>query len=292
MGAGRMAGKADLLGGQGLDRKGREDHVFDAEAGIDCVEPLLEERCEVARLAAGAGGAEADPLDPTVDAVEGEIEPPRSSPSPRQALDEIRGKPLRRKHQIGGPGNRLGKAQPHPAARRFAERRQWLRQIVERLIEPLRHGLAETAGQRIARHRIQIADPLQPDPPQPLGRGRVEAEGFHRQRSEGGAYLTRRQNDGVAARFRKAGHGIRGADGIGNGNAAGDTPAVEPGRQIGGERFFPAPEMGRAGDFDPHPVHPVGSSPRAVTAAPFRQPPERSGILRGLRRSGGEAGQK
>ena len=83
--AGGVAGEADLLGRQGLDRKGGEDHVFDAEAGIDCVEPLLEERREMARIAARAGGAEADPLDPAVDAVESEIEPPRSRPFPRQA---------------------------------------------------------------------------------------------------------------------------------------------------------------------------------------------------------------
>ncbi len=56
-GAGR-AGKTDLLGRQWLDRKGGEDHVFDAEAGIDGVEPLLEERGEMVRIAARASGAE------------------------------------------------------------------------------------------------------------------------------------------------------------------------------------------------------------------------------------------
>src|SRR5947208_13011710 len=69
--AGSVAGKADLLGRQGLDRVGGEDHVLDAEAGIDGIEPLPEERREVARIAARAGGAEADPLDPAIDAVKG-----------------------------------------------------------------------------------------------------------------------------------------------------------------------------------------------------------------------------
>ena len=237
--AGSVAGKSDLLGRQGLDREGGEDHVFDAEAGIDCVEPLPEERRNMARIAARAGGAEADPLDPAIDAVKAEIEPPRPRPFPRQAKDEIRGEPLRRQHQIGGLGNRLGEAQPHPPARRLAEWRQRLRHLVQRLIEQPRHGLAEPAGQRIARHRIEIADPLQPDPPQPLGGDRVEAEGFHRQRSEGGAKLSRSQNDDAVARFRKAGHRPRSAERIGNDDAAGDTPAVEPGRQIGGECFSP-----------------------------------------------------
>src|SRR5438552_3670781 len=72
----RRTGKRDLLGGQRLDRKGGEDHVFDTEAGIDRIEPLLEERREVMRVAARAGSAETDVLDPAVDAVEAEIEPP------------------------------------------------------------------------------------------------------------------------------------------------------------------------------------------------------------------------
>src|SRR5437868_2933877 len=80
VGAGSVAGKSDLLGRQRLDREGGEDHILDAKAGIDCVEPLPEKRREVARIAARAGGAEADPLDPAVDAVKGEIEPPRSRP--------------------------------------------------------------------------------------------------------------------------------------------------------------------------------------------------------------------
>src|SRR6202011_4108270 len=82
--AGGVAGEADLLGRQRLDRKGGEDHVLDAEAGIDGVEPLLEEGREVVRVAARASSAEADQFDPAVDAVEGEIEPPRSHPLPRQ----------------------------------------------------------------------------------------------------------------------------------------------------------------------------------------------------------------
>jgi hypothetical protein len=176
-----VAGKADLLGRQWLDREGGEDHVFDAEAGIDGIEPLPEERCEMARIATRAGGAETDPLDPAVDAVKGEIEQPCTRPFPRQANNEIRGEPLRCQHQIGKLGNRLGETQPHPPARHFAEWRQGLRHLVQRLIEQPRHRLAEPAGQRITRHRIEIADPLQSDPPQPLGGDRVEAKGLHRQ---------------------------------------------------------------------------------------------------------------
>src|ERR1700736_1355821 len=73
--AGSVAGKSDLFGRQRLARVGGEDHVFDTEAGIDGVEPLPEERREVARIAARASGAEADPLDPAIDAVKTEIEP-------------------------------------------------------------------------------------------------------------------------------------------------------------------------------------------------------------------------
>ena len=258
--------------------------------GIDGVEPLFEESREVARIAARTSGAEADPLDPAIDAMKGEIEPPRSDSLLRQAGDKIRDEPFRRAHQISGIGDRLGEAQPHPPGRRFAQRRQRLRQITLRLIQPLRHHLAETASKRIARHRIEIADPLQTDPPQPLGRSRVEAETLHRQRGEGSAKISLRQNDGVPARFAKAGHRPGGAERVGNGDMAGDALAIEPGSEIGGERHFPAPEMGRAGDLDPHPVRSVGSGPRTVAAAPFCQPPECRCILCGLRRDGGEAG--
>ena len=50
-----MLVKGDLLGRQGLDRVGGENHVFDAEAGIDCVEPFPEERRNMARIAAAQG---------------------------------------------------------------------------------------------------------------------------------------------------------------------------------------------------------------------------------------------
>jgi hypothetical protein len=94
------------------------------------VEPLLEERYEVTRIAAGTGGAELDPLDPAIHPVKCEIEAPCSRSLVRQTLHQICGEPLRRQHQIGGLGDRLGKAQPHAPARHFAERRQRLGQVV------------------------------------------------------------------------------------------------------------------------------------------------------------------
>ena len=120
------AGKTDLLGGQWLDRKGGKDHIFDADAGIDGVEPLFKESGEVMRVTAGASSSEDDPFDLAINAMEGEIEPPRSHPFSRQAKDEIFGEPLGRKREIGGVGDRFGEAQPHAADRRFAERRQRL----------------------------------------------------------------------------------------------------------------------------------------------------------------------
>src|SRR6516225_2559459 len=91
--AGGVAGEADLLGGQGLDRKGGEDHVFDTETRINSVEPLFEEGYQVVRIAARTSGAEADPLDPAVDTIKDEIEPPRSRPFPHQARNEIADQP-------------------------------------------------------------------------------------------------------------------------------------------------------------------------------------------------------
>src|SRR5215831_14699229 len=112
-----MASQTDLLGRQGLDRKDGEDHVLDAEAWIDGVEPLSKKGYEVARIAARAGGAEPEPFDPAIDAVKTEIEPTRSGSLLRQAGDEIPNEPLGCAQQIGGIGNRLGKAQPHAAGR-------------------------------------------------------------------------------------------------------------------------------------------------------------------------------
>ena len=154
--AGWVAEEADLLGRQGLDRKGGKNHVFDAETGIDGVEPFFEKGREVVLIAARASGAEANPLDPAVDAMESEIEPPRSHPFPRQTGDEIRGEPLRCQHQIGGLGNRLGEAQPYPPGRHLAQWRQRFGQIVQRLVETPRYCFAKTAeiGRASCRERV------------------------------------------------------------------------------------------------------------------------------------------
>ena len=112
-----------------------------------------------------------------------EIEPPCPRSFLRQAEDEIRGEPFHCQPQSGGLGDRLGQAQPYPPGRRLADWRQRFGQVVEGLIEQLRYRFPETVRQRIARHRIKIADPLQTDPPQPLGDRRVKAQGFDRQRS-------------------------------------------------------------------------------------------------------------
>jgi hypothetical protein len=96
VGACEAGGKLHLLGGQRLDRKGGEDHVFDAETGIDGIELLFEESCEVVWIAARASSAKPDPFDPAIDAVKAEIEPPRPRPFLRQTTYEIRSEPLRR----------------------------------------------------------------------------------------------------------------------------------------------------------------------------------------------------
>src|SRR5204863_2496713 len=71
-----------------------EDHVLDAEAGVDRVELCREQFCEVARVAGRPGGAEADVLDAAVDAVKTEIESARAHPLARQPRCEILDKPF------------------------------------------------------------------------------------------------------------------------------------------------------------------------------------------------------
>ena len=138
----------------------------------------------MARVAARLCGAERDPLDPAVDPVKAEYQSTRPGLLQSQPGDEIRGQPVDRERQIGGIGDRLGKAHPHPSGRGFAQWRQRLRQIAHRLVETPGHGVAKTARQRVARHRIKLADPLQPDPTQPLRRRRVETQRLDRQRGE------------------------------------------------------------------------------------------------------------
>ena len=81
----------------------------------------------MARIAARTSGAEPDPLDPAIDAVETEVEPPRSDPLLFQTGNEILDEPFGCAQQIGGIGNRLGEAQPHPPDRCFSQWRQRLR---------------------------------------------------------------------------------------------------------------------------------------------------------------------
>src|SRR5262249_16507330 len=98
---GCVARNVDLLRRQWLDRECGKDHVFNPETGIDGIDPLLEARRKGTRIAARTGGAELYPLDPAVDPVEAEIEPPCSHPVPRQSLSQICREPFRCQPQIG-----------------------------------------------------------------------------------------------------------------------------------------------------------------------------------------------
>src|SRR5215831_1905509 len=66
-------------------------------------------------------------------------------------------------------------------------------------------------------------------------------------------------------------------------------PEIEPAQEIGGERLFATPEMGRAGNLDQHAVGAIWCGPWTVAGAPLRQLPQRSSILRRLRHGGDKA---
>ena len=223
----------------------------------------------------------ADLLDPAVDAVKGEIEPPR----PRSLARQAGGRDPRRAARWRAPdrrdrqsARRSSTAPAGSALRPMATAAPADHRAPDR---GARHALAEPARQRIARHRIEIADPLQADPPQPLGGGRVEAQGLHRQRGESGAKLSRRQDAGPCRSLRAKRAMAQAAPSVSAiGDASCDALALEPGREIGGERPFPAPEMGRAGDLDPDPVRrrrerSTGCSGRTIrpAGAVRRRPP-------------------
>ena len=128
--------------------------------GSIVVDPLLKERGDMMRIAARPGRTERQALNPAVDPIKGERQPPRPGPLARQARNEILGQPFGSECQIGGIGDRLGETQPDPSRGCFAQRRQRLGQIIKCLVEALRHGFAKAACQGRARHRIKIADPL------------------------------------------------------------------------------------------------------------------------------------
>ena len=228
------------------------------------------------RVAARAGGAEHDMLDPAVDPVKGEVEPPRARPFPRQAKDQIEREPLGGAGQIGGIGDRLGKAQPHPADRRFAQWRQRLRADRPAPGRGAAPPLRRTGGPapRAASHkdRRSASSPTRRNPWAVAGSRRSASTGNRARpaRVSPAGRMTARSPS-----RRKAGQCPGGADRVGDGDPAGDAPTAEPGHEIGGERGLAAPQMGRAGDLDLDPVGAVGGGPRAVAAAPFGQPPQR-----------------
>ena len=220
----RRCAEPGLLRRQRLGGEQRQDHVLDAEPGIDRLQLRRQQAGEMAGVAARPGGADADMLDPAVDPVKGEVEAAGARSLARQPRRQILRQPLDRADEIGRVGDRLGKAEAHPPHRRLAQRRQRLRQIAERLIEATPHGFAEAAGKRVARHRVKLADPPEPDPAQPGHGRRIEPQGLDRQRRQ--RLPARRSGVGSAGRpscRREAGQGPGGAERAGDRDAAGDV---------------------------------------------------------------------
>ena len=185
--------------------------------------------------------------------------------------------------EIGRLGDRLGEAEPHPPHRRLAHRRQRLRNRAERLIETPRHTLAETAGERLARHRIEIADPAQPDPAQPGDGCRVEPQRLDRQRRQRGALLAGAGQRRPAGLRREPRQRRCRAQRTGDRDPVRDALPREAARQIGRELVLAAPQMGAAGNLDLDAVarrreRSTGCSGRTIRragSAPRRRPPAR-----------------
>ncbi len=151
------------------------------------------------------------------------------------------GEPLGAAGEIGGVGDRLGKAEAHPPHRRFAQRRQRFRQVAERLVEAARHRFAKAAGERVARHRIEFADPLEPDPAQPGHGCRIEAQCLDRQRCQRRPLLAWLRQCRLSVYRREARQRPGGAQRAGNRDAMIDILAHQAPREIGGERRLAAP---------------------------------------------------
>ena len=185
----------ELLGRQFLDGEGGEDHVLDPEPGVDRVELAGQQFRQMHGVAARPRGADADVLDPAVDAVKTEIEPAHAHAFARQPGHEIERQPLGGAGEVGGVGNRLGRlrrtrrlgASPSGESGSGSSPSAWSSRRAT--VSPKRRV---SASRGIA---SDLADPPQPDPVQALDDGWVEPQRGDRQRRQRGGAPARRDDD-------------------------------------------------------------------------------------------------
>ncbi len=277
----------NLPRGERFGREQREDHVLDAETGIDRLQLRREQPCQMTGLAARPRRADSDMFDPAVDPVKSEVEPARPVALAFQMRRQLGGEMFDGAGEIGRLGDRLGEAEPHPPHRRLAHRRQRLRNRAERLIETPRHDSPRNGGRapRAASDRDRRPGAARPGAARQTVAG-VEPQRLDRQRRQRGALLAGAGQRRPAGLRREPRQRRRRAQRAGDRDPVRDALTCEAARQIGREPVLAAPQMGAAGNLDLDAICTVGSGPWAVAAAPFGEPGQRCGVGRRLGRRG------
>ena len=156
----------------------------------------------------------------------------RPTPSRASRRDEIAGEPLGRGSEIGGVGDRLGEAEPHPPGRRLAERRQRLGQVA--VAWSSRRATLSPKRRASASRGIANSSPtrFEPDPAQPGERS--PGRGAAPRPAAAPARRAPARAAGSTAPLSAAGEtrqGPGGAERVGDGDAVRDALAREPARR-------------------------------------------------------------
>ena len=201
-------------------------------------------------------------------------QPPAALRLGRQARAQIARQP---RQPVRGVLHRLGQPRRRLEAGRRLGRGHRLGQPPHRLVQPdqrvvARLGPAEPAHHRQPRHRGQIADGPQPQPPQK--QQRVPRQPQRRDR-QGGKIAGVRADHAFRPVARKP--PCRAARG-GHGHPRGQPRPREARLHVGQHRRLAAMQMRRARGIHHQPVAPVGSRPRPPAPRPQHQPIQRRGF--------------
>ena len=219
-------------------------------------------------VAVGPAGADGRAIDRAVDPIERDLELARTDARLLELAAEGGQQAAGSGGDILGPADRLGEGQARAEGGRRPARLDGFGHGAQRLVEAGERLVAEAAGQRRARHRIEIADAAQAELQEGLQDRRVDPQPVDRQLGERGALAVRGAEE-IGLAFGKARQRPGGARGVGHGGAAGEVVAGETLDQVGQQRAFarlvPAEEMGAAA----HVEQQAGIAAEAAGAAGF-----------------------
>ena len=179
-------GQAGLVRRHRLGQRRQQPDRLDALAGIDPLQPLVEQAGDVVgrmgRPGQGQGLRAGRAVEPDVDQIEpAGAEAERLQP-PAQRVGQQR---VCGGQRLGRP-QRFREADPLPQHDVRLAGRDRLRGAAESLVEPPDHPDAEPAGERTAGDAVEFADPAQAEAVQQRGLSRTQPQRLDRQRGQGG----------------------------------------------------------------------------------------------------------